>query len=141
MVVLGQARAKACCGRTRGKLLPLVIEEKYDQVRQLINMGKERGYLLYDEVKDILPAEVHSSGEIDDLLSTFERYGIDIYEDVTSAKAARDEAEASESVDVEPKEELPTEEIEFELTPGTLEKSNDRLAFIWREWAPFHRLP
>ena len=61
--------------------MALALEEKYDQVRQLINMGKERGYLLYDEVNDILPAEVHSSEEIDDLLSTFERYGIDIYED------------------------------------------------------------
>ena len=36
--------------------LALAIEEKYDQVRQLIAMGKERGYLLYDEVNDILPA-------------------------------------------------------------------------------------
>ena len=52
-------------------------------------MGKERGYLLYDEVNDILPAEVHSSEEIDDLLSTFERYGIDIYEDASAAKTAR----------------------------------------------------
>ena len=45
----------------------MALEEKYDQVRQLIKMGKERGYLLYDEVNDILPAEVHSSEEIDDL--------------------------------------------------------------------------
>src|ERR1700680_3868861 len=105
MVVLGQARAKACCGRTRGKLLPLVIEEKYDQVRQLINMGKERGYLLYDEVNDILPAEVHSSEEIDDLLSTFERYGIDVYEDLSSAKAALAAADAPEVT--ETKEESP----------------------------------
>ena len=51
-------------------------------------MGKERGYLLYDEVNDILPPEVHSSEEIDDLLSTFERYGIDVYEDLAAAKAA-----------------------------------------------------
>ena len=68
--------------------MTLAIEEKYDQVRQLINMGKERGYLLYDEVNDLLPAEIHSSEEIDDLLSTFERYGIDVYEDLSSAKAA-----------------------------------------------------
>ena len=34
--------------------MALMIEERYDQVRQLINMGKERGYLLYDEVNDIL---------------------------------------------------------------------------------------
>ena len=61
--------------------MTVALEEKYDQVRQLIAMGKERGYLLYDEVNDILPAEVHSSEEIDDLLSTFERYGIDVYED------------------------------------------------------------
>ena len=75
--------------------MALALEEKYDQVRQLINMGKERGYLLYDEVNDILPAEVHSSEEIDDLLSTFERYGIDIYEDVSAAKAARAALEVS----------------------------------------------
>ena len=68
--------------------MALAIEEKYDQVRQLIALGKERGYLLYDEVNDTLPAEVHSSDEIDDLLSTFERYGIDIYEDLAAAKAA-----------------------------------------------------
>src|SRR2546428_13436580 len=78
------------------KPLALVIEEKYDQVRQLINMGKERGYLLYDEVNDILPAEVHSSEEIDDLLSTFERYGIDVDEDVPTAKPARAAAQAAE---------------------------------------------
>ncbi len=76
--------------------MALAIEEKYDQVRQLIAMGKERGYLLYDEVNDILPAEVHSSEEIDDLLSTFEHYGIDIYEDASAAKAALAAAEASE---------------------------------------------
>ena len=64
-------------------------------------MGKERGYLLYDEVNDILPAEVHSSEEIDDLLSTFERYGIDIYEDLAAAKAARASLDVVEPVEGE----------------------------------------
>jgi len=113
--------------------LALAIEEKYDQVRQLINMGKERGYLLYDEVNDILPAEVHSSEEIDDLLSTFERYGIDIYEDAATAKAARAAAEAVETVEAEPKEEVATEEVELDLTPGTLEKTNDPVRMYLRE--------
>jgi RNA polymerase primary sigma factor len=45
--------------------LSLVFEEKYDHVRRLIKMGKERGYLLYDEVNDILPAEVQPSREFD----------------------------------------------------------------------------
>ena len=30
------------------------LEEKYDAVKQLIAVGKERGYLLYDEVNDSL---------------------------------------------------------------------------------------
>ena len=83
-----------------------MIEEKNDQVRQLIATGKERGYLLYDEVNDILSAEVGSSEEIDDLLSTFERYGIDLYEDISSATAARAAPEAAGITDTEPKEEV-----------------------------------
>jgi RNA polymerase primary sigma factor len=113
--------------------LALVIEEKYDQVRQLINMGKERGYLLYDEVNDILPADVHSSEEIDNLLSTFERYGIDIYEDVSSARAARAAAEAAEITDTEAKEEVTAEEVELDLTPGILEKIYDPVRMYLRE--------
>src|SRR5713226_7235777 len=115
------------------KPLALVIEEKYDQVRQLINMGKERGYLLYDEVNDILPAEVHSSEEIDDLLSTFERYGIDVYEDVASAKAARAAAETTETGEAEPKEEGPADETDLDLTTGALEKTNHLVRMYLRE--------
>ena len=88
-------------------------------------MGKERGYLLYDEVNDMLPAEVQPSEEIDDLLSTFERYHIDIYEDVSSARAARAAVEAAEITDEEPKEEVTAEEGKLDLTPGTLETAND----------------
>ena len=110
--------------------MTLALEEKYDQVRQLIAMGKERGYLLYDEVNDILPAEVHSSEEIDDLLSTFERYGIDVYEDLSTAKAALAGAEGGE---VELKEEPADGEVDLDLTPGALEKTNDPVRMYLRE--------
>src|SRR5208282_4183054 len=121
-----------------GGIVSLALEEKYDQVRQLINMGKERGYLLYDEVNDILPAEVHSSEDIDDLLSTFERYGIDIYEDLAAAKAARATADpaAAEAPEVESKDELPVAEdsgADLDLTPGMLEKTNDPVRMYLRE--------
>jgi RNA polymerase primary sigma factor len=112
--------------------LPLAIEEKYDQVRQLILLGKERGYLLYDEVNDTLPAEVHSSEEIDDLLSTFERYGIDVYEDAAAAKAARSLVEPTEPPERESKAEV-AEESELDLTPGNLEKTNDPVRMYLRE--------
>ncbi|MFZ0819448.1 MAG: RNA polymerase sigma factor RpoD [Candidatus Acidiferrales bacterium] len=116
--------------------MAVLLEEKYDQVRQLISMGKERGYLLYDEVNDLLPPEVHSSEEIDDLLSTFERYGIDIYEDVNAAKAARAAAEADGGAEAEPKEKeegTAADESELDLTPGTLEKTNDPVRMYLRE--------
>jgi RNA polymerase primary sigma factor len=113
----------------------VALEEKYDQVRQLIAMGKERGYLLYDEVNDILPPEVHSSEEIDDLLSTFERYGIDVYEDLSSAKAALAAADPSDSA--EPVKEIEhaasSEDGELDLTPGSLEKTNDPVRMYLRE--------
>jgi len=110
----------------------LALEEKYDQVRQLVAMGKERGYLLYDEVNDILPAEVHSSEEIDDLLSTFERYGIDVYEDLSSAKAALAAADSPETPEGA-KEDVASEDGDLDLTPGTLEKTNDPVRMYLRE--------
>jgi RNA polymerase primary sigma factor len=115
------------------EILTLVIEEKYDQVRQLIGIGKERGYLLDDEVNAILPPEVHSSEEIDEMLSAFEHYGIDIYEDAASAEAARDAPEAADFRAVEPKGELTTEGSELDLTLGILEKTNDPVRLYLRE--------
>ena len=111
------------------------LEEKYDAVRQLIAVGKERGYLLYDEVNDSLPAEVHSSEEIDDLLTTFERNGIEIYEDAASAKAARavEVSVDGGDHDVVVKEEGHEAESDLDLTPGSLEKTNDPVRMYLRE--------
>jgi RNA polymerase primary sigma factor len=112
------------------------LEEKYDAVRQLIAVGKERGYLLYDEVNDSLPAEVHSSEEIDDLLTTFERNGIEIYEDQASAKAARAVEVSGDSGDHEVvvKEEAAHDgDSDLDLTPGSLEKTNDPVRMYLRE--------
>ena len=111
----------------------LALEEKYDQVRHLIAMGKERGYLLYDEVNDMLPPEIHSSEEIDDLLSTFERYGIDVYEDLATAKAALAAGDSGDAAETTKTEEASSEDGDLDLTPGTLEKTNDPVRMYLRE--------
>jgi RNA polymerase primary sigma factor len=114
--------------------LSQAIEEKYEQMRHLITLGKERGYLLFDEVNDILPAEVDSHEEINDLLSTLERYGIQIYEDASAAKAAVSVEEIDEPLKVEVKEEISSvPEVELELTPGILDKTNDPVRIYLRE--------
>src|SRR6202158_2724212 len=113
------------------------LEEKYDAVRQIIAIGKERGYLLYDEVNDSLPAEVHSSEEIDDLLTRFERNGIEIYEEAASAKAARAVEVSAEHGDRDAvvKDDAHSDEGggDLDLTPGSLEKTNDPVRMYLRE--------
>ena len=116
--------------------MSLTTEEMREQVRSLINVGKERGYLLAEEVEHVLPAELHSTEEIDDLLSTFERIGISIYEDVAAAKIGLASADpiVSESPATEWADRSQVaEESELDLTPGMLDKNNDPVRLYLRE--------
>jgi len=108
------------------------IEDEFGHVQQLILLGKERGYLLYDEVNDGLPAEVNSSSEIDDLLSILERQGIEIYEDVASADVARAATNATEGPEPDLKDELATE-AGLDLSSGVDTKSQDPVRIYLRE--------
>ncbi len=54
------------------------IEEKYDEIRQLVTIGKEKGYLLYDEINEALPADLTSSDKLEDLFSVLGGAGIEI---------------------------------------------------------------
>src|SRR4249919_905239 len=102
----------------------LSIEEKYDEVRQLINIGKEKGYLLYDEVNELLPSEITSSEELDDLFNTFGSAGIEVLD---SDKNFRDEKTGFDRTAEG------AEEIELDLTPGALDKTNDPVRMYLRE--------
>src|SRR6187401_2411206 len=71
----------------------LSVEEKYVEVKQLIALGKEKGFLLYDEIYEVLPEEVTSlPEELDEIYIRFNDLGIDVVEDAdkqpvsTSAK-------------------------------------------------------
>ncbi len=97
--------------------MALSIEEKYDEVRQLITMGKEKGYLLYEEVNDMLPSEITSSDDLDDIFSMFGSMGIEV---VDSEQKFREKAEGEEGA-------------ELDLTPGALDKTNDPVRMYLRE--------
>jgi RNA polymerase primary sigma factor len=56
----------------------LSIEDRYDAVRELLIMGKQRGYLLYDEINDSLPEGTCSSDELDSIFSLFGSAGIEV---------------------------------------------------------------
>jgi len=100
----------------------LSIEERYDEVRQLIQVGKEKGYLLYDEVNEMLPSEITSSEDLDDLFNAFGSAGIEV---VDSDKAYR----GDKDFDRDTSDDGP----ELDLTPGALDKTNDPVRMYLRE--------
>ncbi len=105
------------------------IEEKYDEVQKLIDMGKEKGYLLYDEVSNILPPEVTASAEdLEELFVAFATVGIEVIE-------TEDQSFASDKVTREKKAEGDAKpaNVELDLTPGALEKTNDPVRMYLRE--------
>ena len=63
-------------------VVDLSVEEKYAEVKQLIAIGKEKGFLLYDEIYEVLPEEVTSlPEELDEIYIRFNDLGIDVVED------------------------------------------------------------
>jgi len=116
-----------------GGTLSLAIQEKSEQVRNLVNLGKERGYLLHDEVIELLPIEEQATEEIDKLFSSFERDGIEIYEDAAAAKAANPTLAAPEHIEITRDEPARSEESEFHFAPRSSDTSNDPVRMYLRE--------
>src|SRR5881296_679460 len=105
------------------------LEEKYDEVQKLIDIGKEKGYLLYDEVSDLLPPEISASAEdLDDLFSAFGTAGIEVIDTEDQSFAGLDKIPGEKKFEGEP-----AEDLELDLTPGALEKTNDPVRMYLRE--------
>jgi hypothetical protein len=86
-------------------------------------LGKEIGYLLYDEVNELLPSEITSSDELDDLFNAFGSAGIQV---VDSEKAYLQEKPFDRTGEG-------AEELELDLTPGALDKTKDPVRMYLRE--------
>ncbi|HEY8671948.1 MAG TPA: RNA polymerase sigma factor RpoD [Terriglobales bacterium] len=100
----------------------MALEDKFDDVKKLIDTGKEKGYLTYDQVNDLIPHDVHSPEDLDDLLTTIGTQGIDVLEGPKLPSTTLDKEE----------EEI-GEDVELDLTPGALEKTNDPVRMYLRE--------
>jgi RNA polymerase primary sigma factor len=100
----------------------LAIDDKFEhEVEGLVEVGKEKGYLTYGEVNDILPEEISTSpDDLDDLITTIGTQGIDLL-DAPKFPGDKD-LDAEEG-----------EDVELDLTPGTLEKTNDPVRMYLRE--------
>jgi len=98
-----------------------IDENKFEEdVQGLIETGKEKGYLTYGDVNDVLPDEIGTADDLDDLMTTISGQGIDLLD---APKFPSDK-------DFELEE---GEDVELDLTPGTLEKTNDPVRMYLRE--------
>ncbi len=102
----------------------LALEDKFEEeIDSLIDTGKEKGYLTYGEVNDLLPGDVHSPDELDDLITTIGTQGIDLLEDGPKFGPDKFDAEAGEESD----------DVELDLTPGAMENTKDPVRMYLRE--------
>jgi RNA polymerase primary sigma factor len=109
----------------------LAIDDKFESEHEhdhdhdhdidtLIEVGKEKGYLTYGDVNDMLPDEMGSSPEdLDDLITTIGTQGIDLLD---GPKFGDKDFDLEDG-----------EDVELDLTPGTLEKTNDPVRMYLRE--------
>ena len=105
--------------------------DKYEEdVDRLIDTGKEKGYLTFGEVNDLLPNDITSAEDMDDLLTTLNTQGIDVLSG--ESRRGRGGAEREER-DEETEERSEDSDVELDLSPGTLEKTNDPVRMYLRE--------
>ncbi len=110
------------------------VQEQPESVQNLVKLGKEQGYLLYDQVNDILASEEFSPEQIDTLFSVFEGEGISFFEDVSDAKAAVPAPDAAEHAGVPGQdEESRREDNEVEQIASQGEKTSDPVRVYLRE--------
>ncbi len=110
------------------------VQEQPETVQNLVKLGKEQGYLLYDQVNDILASEEFSPEQIDTLFSVFEGEGISFFEDVSDAKAAVPAPDAAEHAGVPGQdEESRREDNEVEQIASQGEKTSDPVRVYLRE--------
>ncbi len=104
----------------------MALEDKFDDIKKLIDAGKEKGYLTYSEVNDLIPHDVHSPEDLDDLLTTIGTQGIDVLEGPAKLPSSALEKKFDQEIEA-------GEDVELDLTPGALEKTNDPVRMYLRE--------
>src|SRR5690349_10485219 len=119
-------------------VVELSVEEKYGEVKQLIALGKEKGFLLYDEIYEVLPEEITSlPEELDEIYIRFNDLGIDIVEDAEKQLPSQT-GKGIVTIDgtIEEKEMDQREEVQQDIiaaSSGIVDKTNDPVRMYLRE--------
>src|SRR5882672_5260638 len=111
-------------------------KESEKKKRELITMGKAKGFLTYDEVNEHMPESIVSSDQMDDWLSAFSGEGIEIVDSSSKLKVTEkngeSEAEEEDSDEVETATSK-KEEAEEEEDADGYSKTNDPVRMYLRK--------
>jgi RNA polymerase primary sigma factor len=118
-------------------VVELSVEEKYAEVKQLIAIGKEKGFLLYDEIYEVLPEEITSlPEELDEIYIRFNDLGIDVLEDAEKPLQTTPKGIVTIDGTIEEKEMDQREEVQQDIiaaSSGIVDKTNDPVRMYLRE--------
>ena len=98
------------------------------EINQLITLGKEKGYLTYEEVNDVLPSDVVAPEQIDDLMHLFGENEIDIVD-----SAMKGEKLALNRIEDQEKEEPAVEEEDISVVKADTVTIDDPVRMYLRE--------
>ncbi len=101
------------------------IENRYDELKALVSLGEEKGYLLYDEVNDALSDEHLGSEDLDQILHFLGSAGIELIDSEQQFEGSR------RKIDGKGKDESQSPE----LTPESLGRTTDPVRIYLREMA------
>ena len=109
-------------------------QELLGEVKKLITIGKEKGFLTYDELNSTLPAEVVSSDQFGSIMAMFGEMDIEIIE-ASDGDRPRKRSEGEVGEDVEDVESDSEEENDkaIDLTPGALSRTDDPVRLYLKE--------
>jgi RNA polymerase primary sigma factor len=111
-------------------------QELLVEVKKLISIGKEKGFLTYDELNSTLPAEVVSSEQFGSIMTMFGEMDIEIVDAPEGDRAPKnrsavpDQEEAGEDTE---DSEAEDNEKEIDLTPGALSRTDDPVRLYLKE--------
>jgi len=93
--------------------------DKFGRIKQLMSAGKQKGYVLYDEVNDLLAEDYPGGRELDDLLTELDTAGVEILEEP--------------KLEFDKKVEEAEEPTELDLVQELNDKTNDPVRMYLRE--------
>ena len=98
-----------------------------------MQLARERGYLLANELNKVLPASQNTPEELDELFSTLERDGVEIYTDAAEASASGGNGESGRQKEFQDEEHASPEGAPLDLTTHAGEQTSDPVRTYLRE--------